>query len=409
MNTVIRSLFAATAVASLTLLGACQSRADDTREQAGEAPEEPTEAQADAATEELWAELNEVAIVEQMVMVPMRDGVRLATHVFRPRNSDGEPVPTILVKTPYNMNLWGDGEMRTRALRRPLEAVRRGYAYVTQNERGKFYSEGEWDILGPPKTDGYDMLDWIAAQPWSNGKVGTLGCSSTAEWQMGLASLDHPAHAAMIPQGFGAGVGRIGDWYEQGNWYRGGAEQMLFFSWLYGVQNTQRPQFDPDLDPDDRARVARYFDLAPEMPRVDWPQAFWHLPLEDLMRSVDGPEGIFADSAPVATGGRMIQRTPDDPAWYRGGLYHDDEPFGVPSLWFMSWYDVSIGPNLALFNHVRENGIESRPATTSSRSSRRSLTARTPGRARTPSSASGTSATPAGTTTSSSTAGSITG
>ena len=311
-----------------------------------------------AAADSLWDVLNEEAVVDQLVMVPMRDGVRLATHVIRPRTSDGEPVPTVFVRTPYNMNLWSDGEMRAWALRNPLAAVRRGYAYVMQNERGKFYSEGEWDILGPPKTDGYDMLSWIAAQPWSNGKVGTLGCSSTAEWQMGLASLDHPAHAAMVPQGFGAGVGRVGDWYEQGNWYRGGAEQMLFFSWLYGVQNTQRPQFDPDLDPDDRVRLSRYFDLAPEMPRVDWPQAFWHLPLEDLMRSVDGPEGIYADSAPVATGGRMIQRTPDDPAWYRGGLYHDDEPFGVPSLWFMSWYDVSIGPNLALFNHVRENGVD---------------------------------------------------
>jgi len=293
-----------------------------------------------------------------MVMMPMRDGVRLATHIYRPKTSDGEPVPTVFVKTPYNMNLWGDGEMNTRRFRGPLEAVRRGYAYVNQNERGKFYSEGEWDILGPPKTDGYDALTWISEQPWSNGKVGTYGCSSTAEWQMGLASLDHPAHAAMVPQGFGAGVGRIGNWYEQGNWYRGGAEQMLFFSWLYGVQNTQRPQFDPDMDADDRARVARYFDLSPEMPRVNWPEAFWHLPLEDLMRSVDGPEGVYADPAPVATGGRMIQRTPDDPAWYRGGLYHDDEPFGVPSFWFMSWYDVSIGPNLALFNHVRQNGLD---------------------------------------------------
>jgi putative CocE/NonD family hydrolase len=256
------------------------------------------------------------------------------------------------------MNLWGDGEMNDGRFRGPLDAVRHGYAYVNQNERGKFYSEGEWDILGPPKTDGYDALTWIADQPWSNGKVGTQGCSSTAEWQMGLASLDHPAHAAMVPQGFGAGVGRIGDWYEQGNWYRGGAEQMLFFSWLYGVQNTQRPQLDPDMDADDRARVARYFDLAPEMPRVDWTEALWHLPVEDLMRYVDGPEGVFADPAPVETGGRMIQRTPDDGAWYRGGLYHDHEPFGVPSFWFMSWYDVSIGPNLALFNHVRENGID---------------------------------------------------
>jgi len=351
----IFSRLASVAVATLVALSASCSPAP-----AGDTPSDQPSAEAPAVDEgpSLYDQLLEIAVVEEMVMVPMRDGVRLATHIYRPKDSGSDPVPTIFVKTPYNMNLWGDGEMNTGRFRGPLEAVRRGYAYVNQNERGKFYSEGEWDILGPPKTDGYDALSWIAAQSWSNGRVGTQGCSSTAEWQMGLASLDHPAHAAMVPQGFGAGVGRIGDWYEQGNWYRGGAEQMLFFSWLYGVQNTQRPQFDPDMDADDRARVARYFDLAPEMPGVDWTEALWHLPLEDLMRHVDGPEGVYADAAPVATGGRMIQRTPDDGAWYRGGLYHDHEPFGVPSFWFMSWYDVSIGPNLALFNHVRENGVD---------------------------------------------------
>ena len=46
-------------------------------------------------------------------------------------------------------------------------------------------------------------------QPWSNGKIGTLGCSSTAEWQMAVSALDHPSHAAMVPQGYGAGVGRV--------------------------------------------------------------------------------------------------------------------------------------------------------------------------------------------------------
>lgn len=302
--------------------------------------------------------LKEIAIMEEMVMMPMGDGVRLATHIFRPKDSDENPVPIIFVKTPYNMNLWTDGERNLGRYRAPLEAVRNGYAYVLQNERGRFFSEGEWDILGPPKTDGYDALTWMAAQPWSNGKVGTLGCSSTAEWQMGLASLNHPAHVAMVPQGFGAGVGRIGDWYEQGNWYRGGAEQMLFITWLYGVQNTQRPTFDPQTSREDLIRLSRYFDLVPRMPRVDWSEVLWHLPVEDIIRHVEGPKGIFADPAPVATGGRMIQRTPDDPAWYRGGLYHDHEPFGVPSLWFMSWYDVSVGPNLALFNHVRENGLD---------------------------------------------------
>jgi len=301
--------------------------------------------------------LQEIAIIEELVMMPMRDGVQLATNIYRPKNSGTNPVPTVFVKTPYNMNMWRDGE-HTGRYGAIIEAVSRGYAYVNQNERGKFYSEGEWDILGPPKTDGYDALTWISNQGWSNGKVGTYGCSSTAEWQMGLAALNHPAHAAMVPQGFGAGVGRVGDWYEQGNWYRGGAEQMLFFSWLYGVQNTQRPRFDRDVAREDLVRLSRYFDLAPEMPRVDMTEALWHLPLEDFMRNINGPEGVYADAAPVATGGRMIQRTPNDPAWYKGGLYNDSEPFGVPSLWFMSWYDVSIGPNLALFNHVMENGMD---------------------------------------------------
>ena len=302
-------------------------------------------------------QLEAIAAIEHKVMVPMRDGVRLATDIYRPAEADG-PVPAIFVRTPYNINLWRDGELRERGLEGALKAVKRGYAFVVQNERGRFFSEGEWDILGPPTTDGYDTLSWIAGQPWSNGKVGTIGCSSSAEWQMGLAALDHPAHAAMIPQGFGAGIGRVGGFQEQGNWYRGGAEQMLFFSWLYGVQNTQRPTFAKDIPHEDIVRLSKYFDLAPEMPEVDWAKAFWHLPVEDLMRSVEGPKGIFADPAPNATGGRMIQRTPDDPAWFRGGLWHDDQGFGVPSLWWMSWYDVSISPNLALVEHVREHAAD---------------------------------------------------
>ncbi len=305
-------------------------------------------------------DLESIAIMEQKIMMPMRDGVRLATDIYRPKT--GGPVPTIFVRTPYNFNSYRDGEFQTRRFRSIYRAVSRGYAYIIQNERGRYFSEGEWDILGPPKSDGYDALTWIAEQPWSNGKVGTRGCSSTAEWQMGLAALDHPAHAAMVPQGFGAGIGRVGPFYEQGNWYRGGAEQMLFFSWLYGVQNTQRPVLPSDISREDMVRLSKYFDLAPEMPRVDWVEALKHLPVEDIMRNVDGPKGIFADSAPVATGGRMIQRTPNDPAWYKGGLYHDNEPFGVPSLWMMSWYDVSISPNLALFNHVTTNAEDSEVA-----------------------------------------------
>jgi hypothetical protein len=290
----------------------------------------------------VWERLQEIAVIDQKVMMPMRDGVRLATDIFRPKTD--EPVPIVFSRTPYNFNPWGDGELRERAFSTALRYVEAGYAYVVQNERGRYFSEGEWDILGPPTTDGYDALTWMAAQPWSNGKVGLIGCSSTAEWQMEVAAMNHPALAAIVPQGFGAGVGRVGRFYEQGNWYRGGAQQMLFTTWLYGVQDIQRPTFSPDLTQEDLVRVSRFYDLAADKPPVDWSVALRHLPVIDIMKAVDGPMGIYED---------MMARKPNDPAWYEGGLYHDDDPINVPGFWFVSWYDVSQGPNLALYNHVR--------------------------------------------------------
>lgn len=289
--------------------------------------------------------LEEIAVIEQKVMVPMRDGIRLATDIYRPKTD--KPVPVIFSRTPYNFNSWGDGEPKTRTMQRAYEAVKRGYAYVVQNERGRYFSEGKWDILGTPTTDGYDMFTWLKDRPWSNGKIGTYGCSSTAEWQMAVAALDHPSHAAMVPQGFGAGVGRVGQYYEQGNWFRGGAQQMLFTSWLYSVQNDAfRPRIPEGATQEDLIRISRFYDLASEAPRVDWKTALYHLPVQDIIKNVNGTKGVYE---------KMIRRKPNDPAWYEGGLYHDDMPFGVPSYWFVSWYDVSTSPNLALFNHIRKN------------------------------------------------------
>jgi putative CocE/NonD family hydrolase len=309
-------------------------------------------AQLIAQRQQSEAALEAIAIIERKLMIPMRDGVRLATDVYRPKNA--AKVPTIFVRTPYNFNYWDIELGAPRDMSAIYDAVRRGYAYVIQNERGHFFSEGNYDILGPPLTDGYDMIEWIATQAWSNGKVGLLGCSSTAEYQFGVASTQPPALAAMNPQGFGAGIGRVGGWYEQGNWYRGGAVQMLFIAWLYGEQNQVRPMFPPNTSQEDLIRVSRFFDLAQHLPPVDWSKALWHLPEQEIIEAVGGPHGIFADSMPVATGGAMIKRTPNDPAWYRGGLYHDDMPFNIPTLYYMSWYDVSMGPNLAMFEHARK-------------------------------------------------------
>ncbi len=299
------------------------------------------------------AELQSIAIVERKLMIPMRDGTRIASDVYRPKDTS-KKYPVIFVRTPYNFNYWDVRNGVPRDLTNELTAVKRGYAFVQMNERGRFFSEGNYDILGPPLTDGVDELEWISKQPWSNGKVGTIGCSSTAEWQLAVAAQRHPAFTTMIAQGYGAGVGRVGPFYEQGNWYRGGAVQMLFISWLYSQQNQVRPMFPANTTQEELVRAARAFDLAPQLPPVDWSKALRHLPVKDIMKAAGGPNGIFADRMPVDTGGAMIEREPNDPAWYKGGLWHDNMKIDIPGFWFMSWYDVSIGPNLAAYNHVRK-------------------------------------------------------
>jgi putative CocE/NonD family hydrolase len=298
-------------------------------------------------------ELQSLAIVERKLMIPMRDGKRMATDVYRPKDTS-KKYPAIFVRTPYNFNFWDVRLGAPRDMRAALDAVKRGYAYVEMNERGHFFSEGNYDILGAPVSDGEDAIDWMTSQPWSNGKSGTIGCSSTAEWQMAVAAKGRPGFTTMIPQGFGAGVGRVGGYYEQGNWYRGGAVQMLFIAWLYGEQNQIRPMFPPNTTQEDLIRVSKSFDLAQQLPPVDWSKALAHLPVQDIMKAVDGPHGIFADRMEVSTGGAMIRRAPNDPAWYRGGLWHDDAKINIPGFWFMSWYDVSAGPNLAAYNFVRK-------------------------------------------------------
>lgn len=306
-----------------------------------------------AAREKTEKELESLAIIERKVMVPMSDGKRMAADIYRPKDTS-KKYPIIFVRTPYNFNFWDVRLGAPRDLTPELTAIKKGYAFVEMNERGHFFSEGNYDILGAPLSDGYDAFTWMSAQPWSNGKIGTIGCSSTAEWQLAVAAMKHPAFTTMIPQGFGAGVGRVAPYFEQGNWYRGGAVQMLFIAWLYGEQNQVRPMFPPNTSREELVRVSRMFDLAPQMPPVDWAKALAKLPENEIMKSVDGPPGIFADRMEVSTGGAMIKREPNDPAWYRGGLWHDDKPINIPGFWFMSWYDVSVGPNLAAYNHVRK-------------------------------------------------------
>lgn len=127
-------------------------------------------------------------IVEKNVWVPMRDGIRLAADIYRPALNEKAVegrFPAVLERTPYNKE------------RLPLIATAkffaaRGYVSVLQDVRGRFQSEGEWYFLMNEGPDGYDTVEWIATQPWSDGQVGTIGLSYSTATQQALAVLKPP-------------------------------------------------------------------------------------------------------------------------------------------------------------------------------------------------------------------------
>src|SRR2546426_1640198 len=180
---------------------------------------------------------------EEKVMLPMRDGVRLAALIFFPKDRPRERLPAVLFRTPY---LVDPGEI-SRFAEYLRSFVENGYAAVIESVRGRYFSEGTYTYLVGSGNDGYDTVEWITKQPWSNGKAGALGCSSTAEEQHKLQAMQPPGFAAGVPMGSGAGIGKVGPYNEMGNFYRGGVVQSLWFSWYYGAGYTYRPLFPANL------------------------------------------------------------------------------------------------------------------------------------------------------------------
>jgi hypothetical protein len=134
-------------------------------------------------------------VVEPDVPVPMRDGVRLAADVYRPAAGDralAGPFPALLERTPYDK-----GRAWQRQSGRYFAS--RGYVVVMQDVRGRFASEGEWYFLGEFEgPDGFDTVGWMAAQPWCDGQVGTMGLSYGTATQQALAVLKPPALKAQF-------------------------------------------------------------------------------------------------------------------------------------------------------------------------------------------------------------------
>lgn len=189
------------------------------------------------------------------VMVPMRDGVRLATDVYlpaRPEEPDrriDQPCPVILIRTPYNKN----GSFETGEY-----FARRGYAVAVQDCRGRYRSEGTFDFLVQEAEDGYDAVEWAGTQPWSDGKVGMMGTSYLG-WTQTAAAVMNPPHLAALV------VNQAGSNAYTSSVRHNGAMELRFLAWaIWGAAIGTEAMADPKVRAAlENVRASQWLDALP--------------------------------------------------------------------------------------------------------------------------------------------------
>jgi uncharacterized protein len=241
--------------------------------------------------------------IERDVMIPMRDGVKLATDIYRPSDMSG-PRPAILIRTPYNKQ----GNANAGNI-----FASNGYVVVAQDVRGKFASEGEFRIYNGDMTDWTDAFNWIGKQPWSNQRIGSYGCSYLGEQQIVAAQQRHPMHMAAIAQAAGGNLGRVGRHRTFWGSVEGGANAVsINFGWMptwASIDKGQRPA-----------------------PKVDFPTFLRSLPLIDMTDRAGSPSWDWRN---------FLERSPDDPWWDKQGYLTADDSVSVAGLHVSSWFDLA--------------------------------------------------------------------
>jgi hypothetical protein len=274
------------------------------------------------------------------VMLPVRDGTRLATVIIRPRAAGR--YPAVMIRTPYPETSFPD---QFKPVYR--SHFRDGYVVIVQNERGTEWSEGDFGFLTGTTADAADTLDWVAAQDWSSGRVGLHGCSSTAENQLRLAAIGHPALAACVPMSSGAGIGSIpGVSGSQGCFYRGGIPMIKTWAlWHapYGVR--LRPKLPAGAEGDELARIFRGYSVSvPDFRRPEYARA--------LARSTaQAPSGevLRRMGAPLTGYETYLAEGPAGPAWQAVDLIDARHTGATPSLNINGWLDVGAYETVKLF------------------------------------------------------------
>src|SRR3954471_6924496 len=254
---------------------------------------------------------------ERNATVTMRDGVKLKADIYRPI-ADGK-FPVLLQRTPYNK----DNEVDF-----GLKAAQRGFVVIVEDVRGRYASEGEWYTFKNEPNDGYDSVEWAAALPYSDGRVGMFGGSYVGATQM-LAAIAHPPHLAGI-----CPIVTASNYHS--NWvYQGGAfEQWFDQNWTSGLaQNT----FDREVANNTNAlQGISIFPLA-------------SYPLFNLDKNSDPASSVAL--APYYLD--WLAHPNYDDYWKAVSIEDHFGDINVPALHVAAWYDLFLGGSLRNYEGLK--------------------------------------------------------
>lgn len=269
------------------------------------------------ATTSVWAADQYEVVTERNVQVKMRDGVILRADIYRPK-SEGK-FPVLLERTPYNKQ---GGEFGFRA-------AARGYVVIIQDVRGRYSSEGEWYPFRNESNDGFDTVEWAAALPYSNEKVGMFGGSYVGATQM-LAAIAHPPHLAGICPDVTASN------YHDGWTYQGGAfEQWFNESWTSGLaQDTLNRSVQKNTNA---------------------LNGIWKLPLSTYPLFVPSAAEDDSTAALAPYFLDWLAHPNYDDYWKRWSIEDHFANVNVPSLTIAAWYDIFLGGSLRNYIGLKEH------------------------------------------------------
>src|SRR5262249_53309249 len=184
-------------------------------------------------------------------------------------------------------------------------------------------------------------------QPWSNGKVGTYGCSYEGDTQIMMARSKPPHLTVQIPQAAGSSVGAIGKRYHYfGTWFGGAFELAAAAGWFWdwGTKYFYRPP--PHMPRDVWIQFAKYYNPAMKPPEFRMDLWMDSLPTRDILRKAGAPPSDYA---------LLIGMGMTDPWWDKFGYLKDTDTFSAPALHVNSWYDFGVAETFVEFNAFRTN------------------------------------------------------